>query len=71
MDSIHKQSDGRQTEDYTKEIVFLKQMVVPGMVGFVPGPEEAVHHIFVCPVGHKFPEEKSGKGDEGTNQVNH
>jgi hypothetical protein len=46
-------------------------MVVPAVVGFMPGPEEAVHHILVCPVGHKFPEEKGGDGDEETEEIEH
>ena len=46
-------------------------MVMPGVVRFVPGPQEAVHHIFMRPVGHIFPEKKCADGDEGTEKVAH
>lgn len=71
MYSIHKQRNGGQTENHTEEIIFFKGMVVPCVMGFMPAPEEAVHHILVSPVSHKLPEEKSGNGNESAKEIKH
>jgi hypothetical protein len=71
VDAIHKEGNGRQAENHTEKVVFLECMVVPGVMRFMPGPEEAVHHVLVGPVGHELPEEEGGDGDESAGKVKH
>jgi len=38
MDSPHKKANGRNTEYHPKQIVFFKDVIVTGVVRFVPTP---------------------------------
>ena len=71
VNAVHEKTDGRQAEYHTEKIIFFERMIVPGVMGFMPGPEKAVHDIFMCPVCYEFPEEEGGNGDESANQVDH
>ena len=71
VDAIHEQCNGRQAENHTEKVIFFKRMIVPGVMGFVPGPEEAVHDIFMGPVCNILPEEEGGNGDESAGKVKH
>ena len=55
MNAIHEQANGRQAEYNTKQIVFLKCIVMTGMVGFMPYPKKAMHDVFMGPPCHKLP----------------
>jgi hypothetical protein len=71
--AIIKQPDGGQAEHHSKPVIFFQSMIMNGVMGFMPHPQKAVHHILVCEPGHELPKEKGGDGDEGTpkNQYGH
>src|SRR6188768_1650134 len=55
---VIKQSNGRQTKNYSKPIVLFNGMIMNGMMRLVPHPKEAVHDVFMGEPDNKFPEQK-------------
>lgn len=49
---------GRQAEDHGEEVVSFQSVVMDSVVGLVPAPQNAVHHILVCPPGDGFPDQE-------------
>jgi hypothetical protein len=68
VNSPHKKSNGRNAENKPEEVVFFQNMIVTSVVRLMPTPQKAMHYIFVCPPGHKFPEQKCADGDERANK---
>jgi hypothetical protein len=66
---IVKKSNGWETKDYSKQVIFLKGMIVNGMMGFVPAPENSVHDIFMRKPCYELPEKERCDDDQGANKI--
>ena len=60
MDPEIDRHDRRRSEHHREKVVELEGAAARGVVGAVPDPQEAVHHVLVGEPGEAFHEDEGG-----------
>lgn len=61
---VIEQRDRWKAEDHDKQVIFFQRVVVNGVMGFVPAPEESMHDVLVRKPGDELPEKESADNDQ-------